>query len=387
MVQTNTLIIGASIAGLASAAALQKQGSEYIVIEKQSQTATPWRNHYKRLHLHTNKRVSNLPYKKFDNNIPRYPSRQQVVNYLDDYRKSFNIQPVFNTEAISIKKVTDYWITETTKDIYQSKYLIMATGLYGKPKPVNFKGMEKFAGKILHSCEYKTGEDFKEQKVLVVGFGNSACEIAIDLYEQGAIPVMSVRSPVNVIPRDLLGIPVLEISLLLSKLPPRLADAINAPLLRLLFGDITKLGLKKKAYGAFEEIEKDGTIPLLDIGTIKHIRQGHIKVTGEIDYLEAKTIHFKNGKTEAFDAVVACIGYYSDVTQILNVDNSRFEDLKQCVDRQKYFGKDGLYFCGFWLSPTGAIREIALDAKKIAKDIVLKEKSGGQAINKNTNLL
>ena len=85
MIQTNTLIVGASISGLATACTLQKQNIEYIVIEKRLQSADPWRNHYERLHLHTNKRLSNLPYKKFDSKIPRYPSRQQVVDYLDDY--------------------------------------------------------------------------------------------------------------------------------------------------------------------------------------------------------------------------------------------------------------------------------------------------------------
>jgi len=373
MIQTNVLIVGASVSGLASASTLQKQNIEYTVIEKQSQSAVPWRNHYDRLHLHTNKRLSNLPYKKFGSKIPRYPSRQQVVDYLDSYQKEFSISPVFNTEAKSIRKEGDHWIIETTDATFRSRYIIMATGLYSKPKPVNFKGMESFAGKILHSCEYKTGKDFCGQKVLVVGFGNSACEIAIDLYEQGSIPSMSVRSPVNVIPRDVLGMPVLELSLLMSKLPPRLADSLNAPLLKLMFGDITKLGLKKKSYGPYEEIERDGNIPSLDIGAIKHIRQGHIKVFDGIDHIERNTVYFKDSKKENFDAIVACIGYCRDYAQLIDVDNSRFEDLKACVDNQKFFGKDGLYFCGFWPSPTGAIREIALDAQKIAKDIANKE--------------
>ncbi|HEX5154075.1 MAG TPA: NAD(P)/FAD-dependent oxidoreductase [Parafilimonas sp.] len=373
MQQTNTLIVGASISGLASAASLQKQGIEYIIIEKQAQVATPWRNHYHRLHLHTNKRVSNLPYKKFDSTIPRYPSRQQVVDYLDDYREEFNINPIFNAEARSIKKEGEYWITETTNGIFKSKYMIIATGPFGKPKPVNFKGMETFPGKILHSYEYKTGKDFKGKNVLVVGFGNSACEIAIDLHEQGARPSMAVRSPVNIIPRDILGIPILEISQLMSNLPPRMADTINAPLMKLLFGDITKLGLKKMPYGPFEEIEKDGNIPVLDIGTIKHIRKGHIKIHDNIDHIEGRTIHFSDGKKEDFDAIVAGIGYYRDYAEIINVDKSRFEDLKLPVDKQKYFGKDGLYFCGFRVAPTGQIREIASDAKKIAKDIQKKE--------------
>jgi hypothetical protein len=209
--------------------------------------------------------------------------------------------------------------------------------------------------------------------VLVVGFGNSACEIAIDLYQQGAKLSMAVRSPVNVIPRDVFGIPILELSLAMSGLPPKFADVVNAPLLRLLVGDITKLGLKKLPYGPLEQIQKNASIPSLDIGTIKHIRQDHIAIYNDIDHIEGKGVYFKGGKTEVFDAIVAGIGYYRDYEDIIDVDRSRFEDLRQPVSKQKYFGKDGLYFCGFWISPTGQIREISLDAQKIAKDIARKE--------------
>ena len=206
-----------------------------------------------------------------------------------------------------------------------------------------------------------------------MGFGNSACEIAIDLYEQGAEPSMAVRSPVNVIPRDLLGIPILSIGLLMSKLPPRVADTINAPLMKLLYHDLTKLGLKKMPYGVFEQIQKDGTIPLLDIGTIKHIREGHIRIQENIDHISGKTVYFTSGKSESFDSIIAAIGYYRDYAEIIEVDKSRFDDLRNPVGKQEYFGKDGLYFCGFFVSPTGQLREIGLDAKQIAKHIAGKE--------------
>ena len=148
--QANTLIVGASISGLACAATLQKEGIEYAIVEKQSNIATPWRNHYDRLHLHTNKRISNLPYKKFDKKIPRYPTRMQVVDYLEDYQKEFSINPFFNTEVKSIKKENDYWIAVTNNETFQSKYIIIATGPFGKPRPINLKGMENFTGRIMH---------------------------------------------------------------------------------------------------------------------------------------------------------------------------------------------------------------------------------------------
>ena len=369
---THTLIIGASISGLASAACLQKQKIDYLILEKQDTVAAPWRNHYDRLHLHTNKSFSHLPYKKFGSTVSRYPSRQEVIDYLEDYQKTFNIRPVFNTEAVSIKNTGAHWLTETNNGTYTSKYLVMATGAYGIPKPIQLKGMETFPGWIIHSNAYRSGRQFKGQKVLVVGFGNSACEIAIDLYEQGAAPFMAVRSPVNVIPRDVLGIPVLRLSLLLRGLPPRLADRLSAPLANWLIGDLSGLGLRKMPYGPLEQIWKDAKAPVLDIGTIRHIREGHIKIHDNIDHIEGRTVHFANGIKDTFDAIVAGIGYHRDYTQLVQVGPHRFDDLGVRIDRQQYFGRDGLYFCGYWVSPTGQIREIASDARKIAKDIAAK---------------
>jgi cation diffusion facilitator CzcD-associated flavoprotein CzcO len=383
--ETNTLIVGASVSGLASAACLETAGIDYIVIEKHTAAVTPWRNHYERLHLHTNKMLSGLPYKKFPSQNPLYPSRLQVLEYMESYQKDFNIKPLFNTEALSISRrqeggkeeggkmeggMEGRWITETTNGTIISKNVVMATGAYGLPRNIEIKGMESFPGKILHSSSYKTGRDFKDQEVLVIGFGNSACEIALDLYEQGAFPSMSVRSAVNILPRDILGIPVLQLALLMDLFPPRVADKINAPLIRLLVGNISKLGLRKLPYGPMEQIQKEQSVPLLDIGTVKLIREGRCTVYDEIDHIEGRTICFKNGRRKEFDAIVAAIGYGKGYEQdLLKVDKSRFEDLNVKSEKQKFFGKEGLYFCGFYISPTGQFREIGLDAKRIAKAI------------------
>lgn len=103
--QTDTLIIGASIAGLACAAALQQQGAGYIIIEKEQLVATPWRNHYNRLHLHTNKHLSNLPYKKFGSAIPRYPSRHATTPLqVKWYNGSYIRIPVVNSHRMIISR-------------------------------------------------------------------------------------------------------------------------------------------------------------------------------------------------------------------------------------------------------------------------------------------
>jgi indole-3-pyruvate monooxygenase len=271
------------MSGLATAACLRRVNMEFVIIEKQDTVADPWRHHYDRLHLHKNKRLSGLPYRKWGRSAPRYPSRSDVVDYLEGYQRAFDIRPLLNTEAWSVRKSGVGWITETNNGIFESKYLVMATGAYGKARTVRLAGQDSFPGKVLHSYDYKTGAAFAGQRVLVVGFGNSACEIAIDLDEQGAEVSMAVRSAVNVIPRDIVGIPVLELSLLLSRLPPRLADRISAPLVQGVIGDVARLGLERMPYGPIVQIVKDGKAPVLDIGIVRLIRDGRVRVFGGAD--------------------------------------------------------------------------------------------------------
>ena len=163
---------------------------------------------------------------------------------------------------------------------------------------------------MLHSSEYRNGDPWKGRPVLVVGFGNSACEQAIDLVERGAEPHLSVRSPVNVVPRDFFGVvPVLQLGIVMQHLPPRVADALAWPLLRVTVGDIRKVGLGKLPYGPNTQIARDKHIPLLDIGTMDHIRAGRIAVHGAIDHFTDEGVVFADGSSLAVDAVVLGTGY------------------------------------------------------------------------------
>ena len=142
--------------------------------------------------------------------------------------------------------------------------------------------METFRGEIIHSSEYRNATSFAGKRVLVVGFGNSGGEIALDLAEAGIDVALAVRSPVRIIPRDLLGRPILSFVLLYRHLPARLVDTINAPVLRLALGNYEKLGLRRAAKGPRQMVE-DGRVPLIDIGTLARIRDGSIVIRGGID--------------------------------------------------------------------------------------------------------
>src|SRR6185295_6815261 len=170
-------------------------------------------------------------------------------------------------------------------------------------------GQDLFKGTIIHSSQYENGQPFKGEKVLVVGFGNSGGEIAIDLWEHGAQVSLAVRSAVNVIPRELFGIPILSIGILQSKLPPALADAINTPILRFAIGDITKYGLRKLPYGPLTQIQRDGHIPLIDIGTMKLIKEGQVTIYEGIKEFTEEDVIFNDGKGVQFDVVILATGY------------------------------------------------------------------------------
>ena len=94
----------------------------------------------------------------------------------------------------------------------------------------------RLSRRVIHSSDYRNPAAFAGKRVLVVGFGNSGGEIALDLAEAGVDVTLAVRSPVQIIPRDLLGFPILSWAILYRRLPARLVDVINAPVLRLAVG-------------------------------------------------------------------------------------------------------------------------------------------------------
>jgi indole-3-pyruvate monooxygenase len=368
-VDTSVVIIGASAAGLATAACLKRAGVEYILLEQSEHVAGIWRKHYDRLHLHTNRGFSGLPHLPMPKNYPRYPSRDQVVAYLENYTKTLELNPRFGQKVVSVEQGDSGWITRTEDVTYRSRFVVIATGYARQPQTPTFPGMDRFKGTIQHSREYRNGAAYKGQSVLVVGFGNSGGEIAIDLYEQGAKPALAARNPVNVIPRDVFGIPVLVIGVYSHLFPAAVSDFLFAPVISLLIGDIRKLGLRKQPYGPQQQIQRDKRIPLLDIGTIQHIRQGHITVYPGIKHFTETGVIFEDGRELAVDAVVLATGYRPAVQDFLPAaDRVTDADGVPLVSGGES-ALPGLYFCGFFVSPTGMLREIGIEAQQIAREI------------------
>lgn len=365
---TDTLVIGASAAGLASVVTLRRAGVAAEVLEASDQVAVAWRHHYERLHLHTPKSASSLPGLPMPRDWPRYPAREQVVEYLEQYAASNGVRPHFGQRVSRIERADDGIWTVTTDDrTWTSRNVVVATGATRVPVRPTWPGMEEYGGAVLHSSEYRNGEPWRGGRVLVVGFGNSACEQAIDLVEHGVEAHLSVRSAVNVLPRDLLGVPVLQMGIAMRRLPTGLADALAAPLVALTVGDITKVGLRKLPYGPQTQIKNDRHIPLLDIGTMDHIKAGRITVHGDIARFTPTGVELADGTSLDVDAVVLATGYRPGLEEFLPA----WQQVCDADGRPTVSGGrtalPGLYFVGQFVSPSGMLREMGLEAERVAK--------------------
>jgi len=368
--ETETLVIGASAAGLATAAALRKRGRTFEMVEAEDVVAASWRRHYDRLHLHTPKAFSALPGLAMPKSWPRYPARDQVVEYLEVYRERFDLQPHFGETVHRVERVGGRWEATTSNGVWRADNVVVATGRARVPVRPTWPGMDQYRGDLLHSSEYRNGEPWKGRPVLVVGFGNSACEQALDLVERGAKVHLAVRSAVNVLARDFFGVlPVVPFGVVMRRLPTRVADALAWPMIRMAVGDVTKAGLRKLPYGPNTQIARDHHVPLLDIGTMKQIKQGRITVHGDLDRFTEDGVVFADGLQVALDAVVLATGYRAAIGDFL----AEWEAVCDSSGTPTVSGAPtalaGLYFCGMYVSPSGMLREIGLEAARISAHI------------------
>lgn len=367
---SETLVIGASAAGLATAAELRRLGREFEIVESEDTVAASWRRHYDRLHLHTPKAFSALPGLPMPARWPRYPARDQVVEYLELYREHFGLQPHFGEAAHRVERLDGAWHTTTSKGTWRSANVVIATGRARVPVRPTWPAMDQYRGDLLHSSEYRNGDRWKGRPVLVVGFGNSACEQALDLVEHGAEVHLAVRSPVNVLPRDIFGVvPVLPLGIVMRRLPTRVADALAWPIVRSTVGDVRRLGLRKLPYGPNTQMARDHHVPLLDIGTMDQIKQGRIAVHGDLDRFTENGVVFADGAKVTVDAVVLATGYRASVGDFLVGWEAVCDSMGTPTASGAPTALGGLYFCGMYVSPAGMLREIGIEAARIATHI------------------
>jgi cation diffusion facilitator CzcD-associated flavoprotein CzcO len=301
---------------------------------------------------------------------PRYPSRDQVFDYMQGYASGQGVEVRLGTEVAKVAREDGSWVVETTTgDVYGTSNVVIATGLNRIPVVPKYPSQETYTGEILHTADYHNGDPYTGKHVLVVGFGNSAGEVALDLMEHGAHPHISVRGPSVVVPRDVAGIPILTIARWMSIFPPRVADWLSKPVLAATVGNVAKVGIPAAPWGPFRQVAEKRRIPMLDIGTMAAIKKGAIKAQPGIERFTETGVIFITGTSEPFDAVVFGTGYEAGIGQILPGVDGVLDGEGRPVVSGGPTAAPGLYFCGFREPATGLLREIGIEAERIA-DII-----------------
>ena len=367
MSSPNAIVIGAGPAGLAAAQCLAAAGLGTLILEKGDAVGAVWRRHYDRLHLHKPRSQSSLPGMSLPTAYGRYPSRTQFADYLTDYARRFGLRPVFGAMVEAVRREECGWYVEAGKHSAAAPIVVVATGWASFPYRPSWTGMDGFQGSIVHSSEYRNPAPYVGKRVLVVGFGNSGAEIALDLCEAGAEVTLAVRSPVRILPRDLFGVPIQSFAMAQRFLPARVADTLNAPILRLAVGSIETLGMKKARKSPIRMIEEDGRIPVIDVGTVALIRQGRIAVRGALERFTIDGVVYAGGGVERCDAVILATGFRPDLRHLLPDAHRALDSAGRPRTSDRESCEPGLYFIGAIASPAGQLRQISLGARRIAE--------------------
>jgi len=362
------LIVGAGPAGLATAACLAQRGVHALVLEAGPSLATAWRHHYDRLHLHTVKQQSHLPGVPFAKELPRYPSRADVVAYLEAYAARFAIAPRTGEAVRRVSAADGGFVVDTTRGAHRARAVVLAAGLNRVPNPERLPDQERFPGTIIHSAAYRNATPFAGQRVLVVGAGNTGAEIALDLAQGGAQATMAVRTPVNVVPRDFLGMPTQLTSIRVRRLPLAVGDRIGRMVSRLAFGNLARHGLARPTLGPLSAIKLRRRIPLIDVGTIAAIKRGAIAVKPAVERMTEAGAIFADGSAGDFAAVILATGFRPALADIVAVPGV-LDDAGYPRDWKGGGFCANLFFVGYEQPATGLLRQIASEAQTVAAAI------------------
>lgn len=361
----DVIIIGAGPAGLAAAAALRQKGIEPFVLDDKQRVGDSWRAHYSSLFLNSVKGLSALPFQPMPAHYPRYPSRDQIVDYLTAYAAQQKIVPCSGQRVEHVRFADGVWQVKTAAEIRIAKQVVVATGMTRMPAVIDAPGLESFPGVYMHSREFKTGADYTGKRALIVGGGNSAVDIAMDLLLHKAKVHLSIRSPMHFTPLDLLGMPAQVTSILLSFLPLAVADAFAKTVLRLWFGDLRKYGIQTPSEGPIRTLVSKGRPPTFDRGIVREIKCGGVGIRPGLQKVAGKTVTFSNGDKSDYDVIVFAIGYTTGLFALLP-DN---QNLLTAAGKPKQAARNtgnGLYFIGFNESQRGLLNEIGHEATRIA---------------------
>jgi cation diffusion facilitator CzcD-associated flavoprotein CzcO len=357
------IVVGAGPAGLATSAELTRRGIAHVVLERGPTAGHSWANFYDSLTLHTGRHLSSLPGMRFPRGTPLFPTRAQFVEYLHAYVRRFRLPVRTGVDVERVERDAEGWLLHTSRSALRSSTLVWAAGIASSPRVPDLPGRDRYRGRLLHSSEYRRPDGFAGLRVLVVGTGNSGGEIASELARAGARVTVAVRSGANVVPLQLMGIPIQYLSRAVRTLPRAVQERVVAAV-----GALTTLRrgppvLPRPAHGPLD------AIPLIGFSLVDGIRAGRIAVRGALDSLTASGARFADGQEEPFDAVILATGFTAALAPLGNLVSVDARGFALRTDRVASAGQPGLWFVGHNYDSSGGLFNIARDARIAAKQV------------------
>jgi putative flavoprotein involved in K+ transport len=364
------VIVGAGPAGLAAAAGLRRSGFDPLLIERFATIGSAWRTRYDNFRLHTIRWLSGLPGMPIPSTCGAWVGRDDFVGYLESYAHRFELSPQFHTELERLAPAADGWVMTTSQGHVETRRVVLATGAYTEPHIPAWAGRESFGPPMLHSSAYRNAEPYAGSRVLVVGSGNSATEVANDLAASGNVTVeMAVRTPPSIVRRDLRGVPTQPLGIALRNAPASVGDPLSAALRRLTIPDLSAQGLPAPN-APFSQFQQTGTLPVLDHGFVSAVRDGTIRIRTGVSSLDSDSVVHSDGSRSRPDAVIAATGYRPGLRAVLGpltlIDD---HGLPTIGSRGGVGVAPGLFTVGITITLSGLLREISKDSTRLVHSI------------------
>lgn len=371
MEKCEVVVIGAGPAGLATAGALRHYGIGATVLERDAIGAS-WRKHYDRLHLHTVRWLSHLPGYKMPKRYGDWVSRDNVVEYLEDYVDAHNIDVREGVEVEGLERNGDGWLVRTSEGDFSAPRVVIATGYNKHQHLPDWPGLDSYTGELIHSGNYKNADPYVGKTVLVVGTGNSGAEICVDLIESGAAHVqMSVRTPPTVLLRDNNGMPGQAFGVLFRHMPVSVMDRAWPVIQKTAVGDLSEYGLPLPPPGAYSKFLRDDVTPILDVGLVDMLKQRKVEIVAAVERFDGPDVVLADGSRIQPDAVIAGTGFTRGLEPLVG-DLDLIEPAKGrpiVHGAETHPNAPGLHFIGYTNPVSGMFREIRIEANRIAKSI------------------